>query len=317
MKILSLFGRKQQAQDNTRPMGSAHDGSEKNIRANSQVEHIDNNKSSSVLSARRNAARTTELKIDAIESAMSRQLDDNPSINGTSDILKTVRAKNWARTEFSTVKSSQQLLDMPTEILFDNRLPDAAFATAAAALPSPLIEEAAILFANDQQALAEQLLQNAILETTLADEIEHAYLLLFDLYQLGGQQEKFDSLVNDYIVRCETSPPEWRAPTPQMPFAESALSQSEQFVMPQLVTGDARQLLEAIQAFAAERVIIMIDCSHLNRIDFSACRQLLAGLVPLARNGKILEFHAVNQPVAALLNVMGLHEIASIIARKG
>ncbi|MGV8891831.1 MAG: STAS domain-containing protein [Burkholderiaceae bacterium] len=313
MKIFSFFSRKQQAQENTRPQGSAHDGREKNIRVNSQVEHIGDNKSSSVLFARRNAARTTKLKIDAIESAMSRQLDDNPSVNGTSDILKTVRAKAWA----SAVKNSRQLLDTPTEILFDNRPPDAAFATVSAALPTPLIEEAAILFANDQQALAEQLLQNAILEKTPADEIEHAYLLLFDLYQLGGQQEKFDSLVNDYIVRCETSPPEWRAPTQQMPSAASASSQSEQFVMPQLVTGDARQLLEAIQAFAAEREIIMIDCSHLNRIDFSASRQLLAGLVPLAKNGKILEFHAVNQPVAALLNVMGLHEIASIIARKG
>ncbi|MGV8897915.1 MAG: STAS domain-containing protein [Burkholderiaceae bacterium] len=317
MKIFSFFGRRQQAQDNTRPLASAYDGREKNILANSQVEHIDNNKSSSVLSARRNAARTTELKIDAIESAMSRQLDDNPSINGTSDILKTVRAKAWASTEFSAVKSSQQLLDMPTEILFDNRLPDTDFATAAAALPTPLIEEAAILFANDQQALAEQLLQNAILKTTLADEVEDAYLLLFDLYQLSGQQEKFDSLVNDYIVRCETSPPEWRAATQQKPFAASASREPEQFVMPQLVTGDARQLLEAIQDFAAEREIIMLDCSHLNRIEFSASRQLLAGLLPLAKNGKILEFHAVNQPVAALLNVMGLHEIARIIARKG
>lgn len=308
MKIFSFFGRKQQAQENTRPLESAHDGREKNIRADN---------SGSMLSARRNAARTTELKIDAIESAMSRQLDDSPSVHGTSDILETVRAKAWAGTECSTFKDSQQLLDVPTEILFDNRLPDAAFATAAAMLPTPLIEEAAILFANGQQARAEQLLQNAILEANPTDAIEHVYLLLFDLYQLGGQQQKFDSLANDYIIRCETSPPEWRGQTQQMLSAASASSQPEQFVMPQLVSGDARQLLEEIYAFAAEREIIMIDCSHLMRIDFSASRQLLAGLVPLAKNGKILELHAVNQPVAALLNVMGLHEIASIIARKG
>lgn len=312
VKIFSYFGRKQQAQENTRPLECAHDGREQNIRADN---------SGSMLSARRNAARTTELKIDAIESDMSRQLDDNlnlnVNVNGATDTLDTVRLKAWVGTEFGAFKNSRQPLDVPTEILFDNRLPEAAFATSAAALPTPLIEEAAILFANDRQTLAEQLLQNAILETTTTDAIEHAYLLLFDLYQLGEQQQKFDSLANDYIIRCEASPPEWRGPTQQMPFAASASGQSEQFVMPQLVTGDAGQLLEAIHAFAAGRDTIVIDCAHLNRIDFSASRQLLAGLVPLARKGKILEFHAVNHPVAALLNVMGLHEIASIIARKG
>ncbi len=313
MKIFSFLGKKQLSKKNTLQRESVHDRREKSVLAN-------NNNGGSMLYDRRNAARTTELKIDAIESAMSRQLDDNPSVNDTSDILDTVRIKAWASTELGAFKNSQQLLDVPTEILFDNRLPDAAFTTTAAMLPTPLIEEAAILFANDQQAQAEQLLQNAILKTTTTNEAEHAYLLLFDLYQLGGQQQKFDSLANDYIVRCETSPPEWRGPTPHMPSAASAASadgQSEQFVMPQLVAGDVRQLLEAIHAFAAGRDTIMIDCSHLNRIDFSASRQLLTGLVSLAKNGKKLEFHAVNHPVGALFYVMGLHEIASIIARKG
>ncbi|NMM26589.1 MAG: STAS domain-containing protein [Glaciimonas sp.] len=460
VKFFSLFGKKPPPQVDTQA-GDARvrADSTENMRANGQVErggrtHYD----------RRKVARATELKIDAIESAMSLQLDDNPRTNGKAGI---VSAKSRAGTESSGFKSTMQLLDAPTEILFDNGVPGAVF-TMAATLPTPLIEEAAILFANDQQALAEHLLQNAIMEATPTAEVEHAYLLLFDLYQLSSQQQKFDSLTTDYISRFESSPPAWCDRTQQVPSAAPASSQPyvifskaldadsatqieraqqlsaahqilrldfsriretapagcalllqllhslrrsghdlilsgapelveriqstlrvgrrdasaapwllllellrllgrkqafeessieycitfeisppdfeaprplspsahlpqagdggelapaasrpEHFLMPDIVTGDIRQLLEAITAFAAERETIVIDCSRLNRIDVSASGQLLTGLVPLTSSGKIIEFHEVNYPVAALLNVMGLQEIARIIPHNG
>ncbi|NMM37434.1 MAG: STAS domain-containing protein [Glaciimonas sp.] len=460
MKFFSLFGKKPPPADTQAGDAPIRAGSAENLRAHSQVErggriHYD----------RRKVARATELKIDAIESAMSLQLDDNPRINGKAGILS---AKSRAGAESNGFKSTMQLLDTPTEILFDNGgLPGAPFAMAAT-LPAPLIEEAAILFANDQQALAEHLLQTAILEATPTADVEHAYLLLFDLYQLSSQQQRFDSLSTDYISRFKSSPPTWCDRTRQVPsaapdsnqpyvvfsraldadsatqieraqqlsavhqvlrldfsriretapagcalllqllhslrrsghdlilsgapelveriqstlqvgrrdasaapwllllellrllgrkqeFEESSIeycitfeisppdfeapkppslpvhlprtgeigesapaaSRPERFVMPDIVTGDIRQLLEAITVFAAERETIVIDCSHLNRIDFNASGQLLTGLVPLANSGKIIEFHEVNYPVAALLNVMGLQEIAHIISHNG
>lgn len=311
MKFFSLFGKKQQQAETLAENAHACDGSGENMRANSQAESVGNPQFE-----RRKVARATELKIDAIESAMSLQLDGSSRTHGNSDSLGAVSAKERAGNELHAFGNTLQQLEAPTQILFDNRFAGAAFALAPT-LPTPLIEEAAILFANDQQALAELLLQNAMLDATPPAEAEHACLLLFDLYQFGGQRQKFDSLSADYIGRFENAPPAWRDPAQQVRSAAPALDQPDHFPMPELVTGDIRQLLEAISAFSAGRTTVAIDCSRLNRIDFDASRQLLAGLVPLARNGKILEFHAVNHPVAALLNVMGLNEIASIIARKG
>ncbi|MEO6354574.1 MAG: STAS domain-containing protein [Oxalobacteraceae bacterium] len=478
MKIFSLFNKKQQTQAST-PAESAHarDASGKNIRANSQAELSIN--AQSAQSDRRSAARATELKIDAIESAMSLQLDGPPRANRTSS---TTADRGRVNTKVSaSFRNTVQLIDASTEILFNDGRPDDAIALADT-LPSPIIEEAAILFANDQQTQAERLLENAILQATPADQDEHAYLLLFDLYQLGGRQQAFDSLSNDYIIRFETSPPAWRDSIQQAPqlqpalpetpasnppivvfpkvldadsaqqiahaqqqvsllgaahqvlqldlshirqtdpggcaamlqflyslhqtghvlvllgaptliehfqstlqtgqrdsgggaeswllllellrlsnreqeFEESSIeycitfeisppafeaprrpsttagegrtsgltsaaqtaatSLTERFAMPNLVIGDTKQLTEAIIAFAAERETVIIDCTQLNRIDFSASGQLLTGLVPLASDGKIIEFHQVNHPVAALLNVMGLKEIARIIPHKG
>lgn len=468
MKIFSLFSKKQQTQTDT-PVEDARD-SGNGMRANSQGERGGNGHFD-----RRSAARATELKIDAIESAMSLQLDGELRPNPP---LGTARARGQTDAEAGRFSNTVPRMDASTEILFDDGLPNDAIALAAT-LPTPIVEEAAILFANGQQALAEQLLENAILRAAPSAHDEHAHLLLFDLYQLSGQQQAFDSLSTDYISRFETSPPAWResaqlvpsaatassqpgvvfpavldadsvqqiahaqllsaahrvlqldlsrirktdpdgcalllqllyrlhksghdlvlpgapelveylqsalqagpsdasaarwllllellrlldreqefeessieycivfeisppafeAPRPPSslaPLAEKggalsryapscvlssgrtvAAGQPERFAMPDLVAGDTRQLIEAIVAFAAERETVMIDCSQLNRIDFSASGQLLTGLVPLAGNGKMIEFHEVNHPVAALLNVMGLKEIARIIPHKG
>lgn len=446
MKIFPLFGKKQAQADTPAEDARARDGDEKDRRAHGPV-----GPSCNPQFDRRSVARATELKIDAIESAMSLHLD------GTAGTSGPVSTKGRSGTQAGIFQNTVPLMDVPTEILFDDGPPDGAVA---AALPPPAIEEAAILYANDQQVLAEQLLQDAITEATPATHAKHAYLLLFDLYQLSGQQQAFDSLSTGYISRFETSPPAWRdstrqvtpaAPAANLPsvifpavlgsnsapqveraqqlsaannllrldfsriretdpagcalllqllhslrssghdlilpgapqlierikatlqagrrdasaapwllllellrllnreqeFEESSIeycitfeisppafeapraraiaaavpnpaaSQPESFLMPNLVAGDIRQLLKAIIAFAVGRETVAIDCSQLNRIDFSSSGQLLTGLVPLADSGKIIEFHGVNYPVAALLDVMGVKEIARIIPYKG
>lgn len=308
MKIFPFLGKKQQARIGT-PVEAARGGREESVQANRQTE-----RNGSTRSDRRNAARATELKIDAIESAMALQLDGNPRIPGAPSVVST---KNRTSASQNTVLR----MDASTEILFDRRPPGGAIAQPAT-LPTLVVEEAAILFANDQQELAEQVLHNAILHAAPGADIEHAYLLLFDLYQLSNRQPAFDSLSNDYICRFETSPPAWRDRAQQAPSAASALlppaaSPAEHFMMPDIVTGDTRQLLDAITGFAAGRSTVVLDCSRLHRIDFSASGQLLTGLVPLADKGKIIEFHDANYLVGALLNVMGLNGIARIVPRKG
>lgn len=311
MKIFSFFDKKHPGRDSTE-LEDAPARREKSMHANSQGA-----RNNTTLSDQRSAARATELKIDAIESAMTLHLDLDPRLTSTTSATAiTTSGKNGGAG--SAFQHTKQTKEVSTEILFDDATRRSTIMRGEI-LPTPVIEEAAILFANNQAALAECLLQKAILEAPSAAHIEHAYLLLFDLYRIGGQQQAFDSLTANYIASFETSPPAWRNSS-QAALASlqqiSAVTYTQHFVMPNIVAGNTQPLIEAIIAFAAERNIVVIDCSQLNHIDFSACGKLLTGLVALAANDKIIEFHQVSYLVAALLNVMGLKEIARIIPRK-
>jgi ABC-type transporter Mla MlaB component len=90
-----------------------------------------------------------------------------------------------------------------TELLEEDDTP----AEAAAAESAPVVEEAAILYANGEAGEACRLLASAVAGQASADRT--AWWMLFDLYGVLGQQEAFDSLSIDYASTFETSPPSW------------------------------------------------------------------------------------------------------------
>ncbi|HEX9172360.1 MAG TPA: hypothetical protein VF861_06840, partial [Telluria sp.] len=68
-----------------------------------------------------------------------------------------------------------------------------------------MVEEIAILFANGQPELAEQMLLASLAE---AGRLERTlWWMLFDLYQVMGRQDDFDNVAIDYASQFETSPP--------------------------------------------------------------------------------------------------------------
>lgn len=443
MKIFSFFDKKQKVHTDAAVAG-AHTAPVKEV--SSQFV-----RNATTRSDQRNAARATELKIDAIESAMTRHLDLDPRLAKATTAPGTAGKRENSPSHGNNIfQRTMHTAESPTEILFDHASCSGTIALEES-LPTLVIEEAAILFANHQPALAERLLHDAILEAPLAAHTEHAYLLLFDLYRITGQHQAFDRLTTNYINSFKALPPAWcnnntstgnlatvifpeildahcapqialaqklRAESPvlqldlrniravdpngctlllqllqslhtsghdlilpgapslsahlqatlhveqrngssapwllllellrllnqKQKFEDSSIEyciafeisppsfetpriqvtleppqkplankQTTRFMMPQTVADDTVQLLAGITAFAAERDVVVIDCSQLHCIDFSASGKLLAGLVPLTGNGKTIEFHQVNYLVAALLNAMGLKEIARII----
>lgn len=469
MGIFSLFGKKGNQKkssddDKELPRGKRDEDSDR-LSANSDAERFNN---SQVL--QRDMARSTSMKIDAIESEMTLDILNAPPRNSQTKAPPKEAPVPVAPTVNASVapqafESTLPLMEMQsTDYLLGGATGgDLLHVEVSTSETSPEIEEAAVLYANDQAALVEQMLQDAILDDQLGGT-RTVWWMLFDLYQITGKQLQFDSLSIDYASKFETSPPAWAASlesakqkspappsgaTPSVAFSgilDSSISKQlervqklgeknqvfrlefarvtevdpvgcllllgalktlqksdrdlilvgaselagkvraiievgrrdeteapwlllleilqllnleqefeeasidycvtfevsppafeapktnkittaaveiapptavpDRFVMPAIVQGSTAPLISAITEFAGLHQRVVLDCSGLTRVDFSAAGQLLNGLVPLAGAGKSIEFQDVNHLVAALFHVMSLDSIAKIFPHK-
>ena len=160
----------------------------------------------------------------------------------------------------------------------------------------------------------------AILEVGRRDETEAPWLLLMELLELLNQESEFEEASIDYCVTFEVSPPAFVAPKNKVTTAMEESSGSDGpadiFVMPAVIEGRIDALVTGLAAFAAEHNPANIDCTALGRVDVNAAGQLMAGLMPLAGDGRLIEFIHVNHLVAALFNVIGLRAIVQVKTRK-
>jgi len=88
----------------------------------------------------------------------------------------------------------------------------------------PVVEEAAILFANGQDEVALATLEAAADAGGLGAAADQVWAMLFDLYQIVGKRDLFDKRALDYSVKYEKSPPTW-------------VEQAKQSLGPALTTG--------------------------------------------------------------------------------
>jgi ABC-type transporter Mla MlaB component len=153
------------------------------------------------------------------------------------------------------------------------------------------------------------------------------WLLLLELLLLMNREKDFEETAMDYCVTFEVSPPSFEAP------ARTALSVSvstrtgvegdhtegDRFLLPAIVGGDNTALLAAIDAYAAGRGTLVLDCSRLARIDYGAAAALVARLRGLAAQGdagRQIELRDLNHLVAALLRLLGADEPIRLYAHR-
>jgi len=153
------------------------------------------------------------------------------------------------------------------------------------------------------------------------DESDAPWLLLLELLQLVNDESAFEEASIDYCITYEVSPPSFEAPKNKATAPSVGISiefvEADQFLLPKVIDGNTTELIEKISKFALDHQSVQLDCSQLDRIDFSSCGQLLSGLVPLSKQLNVsIEFHDVNHLVIALLNAMGFKNIAVIFPRK-
>src|SRR5690606_12401557 len=63
----------------------------------------------------------------------------------------------------------------------------------------------------------EEILRAAVADGKPEQAVKDIWWMLFDLYQITGQQNLFESISIDYLSRFETSPPSWVRPAPANP----------------------------------------------------------------------------------------------------
>ena len=81
------------------------------------------------------------------------------------------------------------------------------------------------------------------------------------------------------------------------------------------IVGPNVDMLRKITAFAAERTKVEIDCGRLRRMDFVSAGTLFNIVSQLHTQGRLVVLTGVNSMVAALMQVMGLHQVARIELR--
>ncbi len=150
-------------------------------------------------------------------------------------------------------------------------------------------------------------------------ENREIWLLLLEMLQYTGEQERFEELAVDYAITFEESPPSW-APKAQAALTETSVGQSEArtaggYSLEGEITGSQAESIRKLAAFAAERQSVEVDCSQLRRIDFVSAGTLFNILATLQAQGKLVVLCKVNAMVAALLRVMGVDQVAQVTLR--
>lgn len=289
MGIFSFLGKKdrqaempepeQDASRRKREMAASRIGSPKSgsRSANSQM-------------TQRDAARATAKKIDAIESEMTselaRPIQKASAANSKPAAASRPPATATAKSEVtkSVIGKTLPPMGMSTDFLLGGNSAVGSVEISSSEIP-PAIEEAAILFANEQNDMVEQMLLGAIHDASLGDAIRTVWLMLFDLYQITGKQEQFESLSIDFAAKFETSPPAWHGNAGDSAPAAPASGSTAAITFSGKLDENIVKQLERAQKLSEKNGVLRLEFSRVSEVDPIGCELLLATLKKLQKAG--------------------------------
>jgi ABC-type transporter Mla MlaB component len=217
----------------------------------------------------RDIARATAMKIDAIESAMAFDIFNEPEPAWGS---RPPRPRPKSQPGGDDGATLPLLEHSTTQLLGEEELPELAIA----AQTAPVVEEIAILYANGQAAVAQEMLVGSLPGSGAQDRT--VWWMLFDLYQVTGQQDAFDSLSIDYASTFETSPPAWTAPVAIEPQAQAWSGVTPSVAFSGVLDENIAPQLERLMLSAATSPVLRLDFSRVNGVEPGGCALLLAAL---------------------------------------
>lgn len=247
--------------------------------------------------APRKPSRVTADKIDAIESEMSSEFVQPLPFSGNTlplppdQLFSNTSPSSGAHAPPSTTMHAIALeqptlprMGSTTALLMQDETKPGPMALSEAA---PVVEEAAILFANGQTDMIEPILLHAIEDDMVGSMPQAVWGMLFDLYQITGQREKFENLAIDYASRFERSPPAWlaqgQANEPEAPAARSGATPGVAFSGK--LDGSIVKPIERLRNLSDMSETLRLEFSRVTEVDPVGCGLLLNILKRLQRSG--------------------------------
>ncbi len=139
---------------------------------------------------------------------------------------------------------------------------------------------------------------------------EGAWLLLLELLQWQGEPATFDDRAIDYAVTFEVSPPSWEPPArpgpppPKRP--ARGRTDAEVLAWSDEIKGPAPGAVAELIEFAQARSNVLVDMTHVVRIDFVSGGALANVLQRLATGRKAVQIVGATPIVRALLLLVGV-----------
>ncbi|MGE5089222.1 MAG: STAS domain-containing protein [Candidatus Levyibacteriota bacterium] len=167
----------------------------------------------------------------------------------------------------------------------------------------------------------------AALEEAVAkgrDGGEGAWLLSLELMQWHHDQAGFDDRAVEYAIAFELSPPSWEPPprsqqrsaggesaaeaasAPPAAEAPKAAQDAETLVWEGAIVGAAPMHLAQLDQFAAQRDVVTVDMSAVQRIDFVCAGALLNSILRIEGQHKVVQIVGATPIVRALLLLIGV-----------
>ena len=266
------------------------------------------------MQVQRNVARATATakKIDAIESEMSSEFTPpqaaNTTLPGPPPTLaqrpatpgKPAKGERAPPPQFEATLPS---IGITTEMLLGEEGKTVAIEVADSE-SSQILEEAAILFANGQADMVEQMLQGAIHEDPSLPRA--AWWMLFDLYQITGKQQQFDNLSIEYASKFETSPPAWIPPNQAEAQAAPAVRTGATPTVPfsGKLDGNIVKLLERAQKLGENSPVLRLEFARVTEVDPIGCGLLLRILNKLQGSNHDLILVGATELVAKIRSIL-------------
>lgn len=165
----------------------------------------------------------------------------------------------------------------------------------------PVIEEAAILFANGQADQALSRLEAALAGESLGAWQLQVWLMLFDVYQHLGQKARFEEKALEFVVKFERSPPVW-TDAPKTEKAPSAMRTGggANVVLSGTLSAASANALEQLRKMAEKQTKLRVDFAKLQGVDDDGCRLLHEVLVALKKAKKQVYFSGEAQGLKLL-----------------